>query len=113
MKAQAETQNAIRLSGYTQACADWIAANVSNRDLGLTLTDLPIKPKKQVVDAVGNVTEVTWEGLTTPVLPEQGLASSSSIKATTNVPMDRLDQVIACLSVLNEKLDKIVAKVGA
>jgi len=110
LQRMAAEQNALRVQRYQQASTDWITANLRNRDLGLPLSPLPVVPKKIVVSDSGDWSEVPFDGLDAPVLPAPVLASGSgSIRATTNVPPDRLDQVIAILSVLNDKLDRLLA----
>jgi hypothetical protein len=113
LQRMAAEQNSLRVQLYTQASADWIAANVINRDKGLPIAALPTVPKKITVSDAGEWTEAPFADLVAPVLPPvQKLPGDGHSIAASNPPADRTDQVLACLRVLNAKLDALMAKAG-
>lgn len=113
LQRMAAEQNALRIQLYTQASGDWVLANTLNRDKGLPIAKLPAMPKKIVVGDDGQWTETAFLELVPPVLPpEVPPATTGSIRATGNVPPDRLDQVLSILRLFNDKLDAITRQVG-
>jgi len=110
LQRMAAEQNALRLQLYQQASADWITANLRNRELSLPISPVPPIPKKIVVSDSGDWTEIPFDGLQTPVLPAPvPVAPNTGLRPTSAVPPDRLDQVIAILGIFNDKLDRILA----
>jgi hypothetical protein len=110
LQRMAAEQNALRVQLYRQASADWVTTNTHNRDLGLPITPLPVMPKKIVVSDAGDWSEVAFDDLYAPVLPAPVVApSSGSLRPAGMVPPDRLDQVLAALERLNQKLDAVLA----
>jgi hypothetical protein len=112
LRKQAADQNGLRYQSYVQASKDWVAANLHGRDLGLPIADLPIRPKKAVVDDAGEWHEVEWTDLLPPVLPAaSGVPSSGAIAAKVGLPADRLDQVLAQNALIYGILQDIFAAV--
>jgi hypothetical protein len=109
LQRMAAEQNNLRVQRYKQASADWIAANLRNRDIGLPISELPTIPKKIVVSDEGEWTEVPFDDLQAPVLPAPVVVPSGSIRASLPAP-DRLDQVLAALQYMNSKLDKLLSR---
>lgn len=112
LQRMAAEQNALRVQLYQQASADWITANLRNRDLGLPLQPVPTAPKKITVDEQGNWTEGPFDSLQPPVLPAPvtPLPSGSLRPSPSALPPDRLDQIIAILAVLNSKLEALAPR---
>jgi hypothetical protein len=111
LQAMAAQQNAQRLQTYTGQCATWVTNNLRNRDLGLPLTAVPTIPNQITVADDGTWTEAPFvPPLQPPVLPPPvaPLPDAGKIAATTNVPPDRIDQVIAILQLFNTKLDTLL-----
>jgi hypothetical protein len=102
----ASEQNNFRVQRYKQQCADWIAANIINRDRNLPFTDLPPIPRKVVISDEGNWEESTFPDLLPPTLPTPVVVPSGSIKSPTPAP-DRLDQVLAILKYFNQRFDTL------
>jgi hypothetical protein len=109
LQRMAADQNTMRVQNYKQVAADWVAANIVNRDRGVPISALPTIPKKIVVDDAGNWFEVNFEDLSAPVLPPQVVAQSSPLRSATPA-VDRLDQVLAALQYMNSKLDKLLSR---
>jgi hypothetical protein len=110
LQAMAAQQNAVRVQAYTGQCANWVTVNLRNRDLGVPLAAVPVVPKKIVVSDAGEWTELPFADLQPPVLPAPvAVAPATGLRPAGPVPPDRLDQVIAILGVLNDKLDRLLA----
>ena len=104
-------QNALRVQLYQQACTDWVATNLRNRDLGLPLSPAPAPPKKIVVSEAGDWLEAAFDDLQVPVLPAPvTLLPSGSLRAAVNVPPDRTDQILSILQVLNSKIEALLGR---
>ncbi len=103
----AGTTNTAAIADYHTKLANFQA----NLDAGRSSGEAPpVKPQQKVVDDTGAVTYVDFS----PPLPDPVFRtitpSSNSIKATSNLPPDRLDVVISLLMTLNGKIDKLAAK---
>lgn len=99
--------NTAAVSDYHQKLANFQA----NLDAGRASGEAPpVKPQQMIVDDTGVVTHADF----VPPLPDPVFRtitpSSGTIKATPNLPPDRLDVVISLLMTLNGKIDKLGAK---
>lgn len=113
LRRQAKDQNNMRLALYQSASVDWITNNLRNRDMGLTITDKPTKPKRIEVSDAGVWSEGEWVGLTEPELPAPVLTRSESLRPDpSKVPPDRIDQVIQGLGLLYTEIKSIQASLA-
>jgi hypothetical protein len=109
LQRMAAEQNNLRVQRYQQASADWITANMRNRDMGLPIGELPTIPKKIAVSDQGDWTEAAFDDLQAPVLPTPVVVPSGSLRAAVPA-VDRLDQVLAALQYMNSKLDTLLSR---
>lgn len=109
LQAQAEEVNASRQASYAGQCAEWVNNALVNRGRGIPLPPAPPIPMKMIVGMDGQTADVTWPELKPPVLPAENASPRTASIAAAGVP-SQTDQVIAILKMMNEKLDKILAK---
>jgi hypothetical protein len=111
LQRMAAEQNALRVQLYQQACTDWVATNLRNRDLSLPLSPAPAAPKKILVSEAGDWLEAAFDNLQAPALPAAATPlPSGSLRATVNVPADRTDQVLAMLQAINSKIEALLGR---
>lgn len=106
LKAQAKVENDARLAAYLDRCKTWVAVNTQNRAVGAPISNAPTPPLYWVVTDDGQDYQRPWEGLAVPVLPAENQEPVKGAIAAPGVP-SQLDQVLACLKVLNQKIDAI------
>lgn len=92
----AAQQNALRVAAFNQACSDYIQSYGK--------APVPTVPKKIVVDPVtGSWSEASFSELSVPSLPTP--AATTGTLLPFGQPVDRIDQIIAILKVMNDKID--------
>lgn len=114
---QVVTKNDANLAAYTAKAHDMLLNNIQLQASGRPLLTLEPPPFKLAVDSNGNVV-TTSDYVTTPISvvpPTVGVASTQTVKQTdpSQIPPDRLDQVIAALQIIYQELVAIRTKVGA
>lgn len=105
--------NSDNRASFLLASQNWIDSNIVNRSNNLPISIKPVMPLELVVEDDGKEYTRVFSDLKDPVLPEQNekpSAASGFGIPSTNLPPDRLDQVMGMLRVLNDKLDQILKK---
>lgn len=100
LQQMAANQNALRVQAFQTACANYLSTQGK--------APVPVIPKKITVDEAGNWTEATFPDLVVPALPDPS-PSTGSLRPSVPV-VDRTDQIIAILGVMNAKLDALAGK---
>jgi hypothetical protein len=106
MQDKADAKYRDDLNVYNQACNDWIAANVANRDNGLPLTQFTKPAPARVifgVDGNGNVTQtsVTDSSEKLPVLPADTLKTAPTAFTTCAAAQSsKIDDIHSMVSII-------------
>jgi hypothetical protein len=106
MQDKADTKYLDDVNIYNQACNDWIAANVANRDNGLPLTQFTKPAPARVVfgvDGDGNITQtsVTDSSVKLPVLPaETRKTASTGFTTGAAAQSSKIDDIYSMLSII-------------
>ena len=99
---QAELRNTQRLNAYAAQCSQWIIVANGNREKGVPLPPMPLKPQQEVVDDAGNTTWTEFPNLTLPVLPPEvkPVQKLVGLSGTPNAPTidDKLNKLYQMLA---------------
>jgi hypothetical protein len=94
---------------YKQGLANWILANVQNRDLGLPLSAPPTPPQRVVIYATGAGTQSQYSAPVDPSLPNAVLppagAGAPSVPFATGAPSQDAAVMGALGQILQELAD--------
>lgn len=104
---------------YERQRTEWVENNIRNREMGLSLTPIPVPPKHTIVSIEGlslKQEETLDPNLKPPVLPPPAKGTSTPIStqapATTDAMLAMLTGCLQMLSELKADVAAIKAKLG-